>query len=542
MRRLTLAAAVAAVLLPLLAAPAAAAETVEEAPTVPVQEIGPGLYFPESNTYELHEVDVAAGAIGRRHDVTVVDSGLAKPETAPESRPELGVFGPGWQAEILGGTITRKLEVQSDAVVVTELDGGTSTRYALTSSVSFPSGGGVQKYEATDGSKITETTKWDASAGELRTTIVETLKTSTDTDEGDDTFANDSGAALSAAELTPTYTWTRLGALQGDNWRVAGFGTSAYGTTSLTYDSAGRISTVKEPAVGEKPEETVTLHYATTTTATSGSFGDYAGQVKEITLVSGSEAPKTVADFDYDLSGWLRSTSDPSSGTQEETYAYDAAGRLSEIDSLDLGAWDVSFPADSAAPVVTNTEPDRPSATDALAGPAGTFDPNDTEPDPADFPNPDIDGILSSPSYCSTVRNWMWYTKYGCATKVAHNGWHNPYFKNTPTGFRVVGINYDHCTSAPDQPRWNLFYKFDYRVACDMHDYGYGLIGNTYKGYRWYLDRNQEKNVDNLFFTTLVSKTCPKYIILSRPSCLRWAVIYRVGVSLGKPKNGADRT
>ncbi|MFI7699700.1 phospholipase A2 [Nonomuraea sp. NPDC049480] len=528
-------------LLPLLAAPASA-NTVEDAPTVPVQEIGPGLYFPESKAYELHEMDVAAGAIGRRHDVTVVDGGLAKPESAPASRPELGVFGPGWQADFLGGTIARKLEVQNGAIVVTELDGGTSSRYALTSSVSFPSGGGVQKYEASDGSKITETTKWDTTAGELRTTIVETLATSLDTDEGDDTFADDNGAPLSAAAVSLTYTWTKLGTLQGDNWRVAGLGTSAFGTTTLTYDPYARISTIKEPAAGDKPEETVTFHYATTTTATSGSFGDYAGQIKAITLVSGSEAPKTVASFDYDLSGWLRSTSDPSSGTPDETYAYDPYGRLAEIDSLQLGAWDMSFPANSAAPVVTNTEPDRPSAGDELAGPTGAvYDPNVTGPDPADFTNPDIDGILNSPSRCATVENWLWYTKKGCSSWAAHYGWRNPQFKNTPTGFQVVGITYDHCTGSPDKPRY-LFWKFDFRVACDMHDYGYGLIGNTYKGYRWYLDRNKKSKVDNLFFTTLAKKTCPKYSKAARVGCLQLAAVYRVGVLAGKPKKGADAT
>ncbi|MEQ4719281.1 phospholipase A2 [Nonomuraea sp. B19D2] len=344
-------------------------------------------------------------------------------------------------------------------------------------------------------------------------------------DEGDDTFVNDGGAPFTAAELSPTYTWTKLGTLQGDNWRVAGFGTTAFGTSSLTYDSAGRISTIKEPAVGEKPEETVTLHYATTTTATAGSFGDYAGQVKEITLVSGTEAPKTVASFDYDLSGWLRATSDPSSGTPAETYAYDAAGRLDQMSSLDLGGWDLSFPADSAAPAAASTEPDRPAADNPLVtGPAS-----------------DVDGTLSSPSYCTTATHWLWYTKRGCSSWAAHYGWHNPQFKNTPTGFQVVGINHDHCTSAPDQPRY-LFWKYDFRVACDMHDYGYGLIGNTYKGYRWYLDRSKKSQVDNLFFTTLAKKTCPKYSKLARPGCLQLAAVYRVGVMKGKPKNGADAT
>ncbi|MEU7862674.1 phospholipase A2 [Nonomuraea sp. NPDC049141] len=543
MRRFTLATAVAAVLLPLLAASPAAADTVGDAPTVPVQGIGPGLYFPASHTYELHESDVAAGAIGRRHNVTVVDDGLAKPQTAPASRPELGVFGPGWQAEFLGGTIARKLEIQNGAVVVTELDGGTSTRYALTSSISFPSGGGIQKYEDPNGSKITETTKWDAAAGELHTTVVETIASNLATaDEGDDVFVNAGGTPFTEAELSPTYTWNKLGTLQGDNWRVTGFGTSAYGTSLLTYDSAGRISTIKDPAVDEKPEETVTLRYATTTTATSGSFGDYAGQVKEITVVSGTEAPKTVARFDYSLSGWLSAASDPSSGTAAETYTYDTAGRLDHLNSLELGNWDLSFPANSASPTVASTELDRPSAIDPLAGATGVGDPNAVEPPASDFTDPaSIDGTLSSPTKCATVENWLWYTKKGCSAWAAHYGWHNPQFKNTPTGFQVVGINHDHCTNSPDKPRY-LFWKFDFRVPCDMHDYGYGLIGNTYKGYKWYIDRNKKSKVDNLFFTTLVKKTCPAYSKAARVGCLQLAAIYRVGVLAGKPKNGADAT
>ncbi|MEV0388165.1 phospholipase A2 [Nonomuraea sp. NPDC050643] len=542
MRRFLLAAAVAAALLPLLAVPATA-DTVVDAPTVPVQGIGPGLYFSESNTYELHELDVTAGAIGRRHNVTVMDGGLARPETTPASRPELSVFGPGWQAEFLGGTIARKLEIQNGAVVVTELDAGISTRYVLTSSVSFPSGGGIQKYEDPNGSKITETTKWDATAGELRTTVVETLMSHLATAEaGDDVFANAADTPFTVAELSLTYTWSKLGTLQGDNWRITGFGTTAFGTSVLTYDSAGRISTIKEPAVDEKPEETVTLRYATATTATAGSFGDYAGQVKEVTLVSGADAPKTVARFDYDLSGRLRSTTDPSSGTPAETYAYDTAGRLDQVNSLELGGWDLSFPANSAAPSAASTELDRPTVNDPLAGATGVGDPNAVEPPAADFTDPDtIDGTLSSPKACATVENWLWYTKKGCSAWAAHYGWHNPQFKNTPTGFQVVGIDHDHCTKSPDKPRY-LFWKFDFRVPCDMHDYGYGLIGNTYKGYKWYLDRNKKRKVDNLLFTTIAKKTCPKYSKAARVGCLQLAAIYRVGVLAGKPKKGADAT
>ncbi|MEU7837312.1 S8 family serine peptidase [Nonomuraea sp. NPDC049129] len=92
--------------------------------------------------------------------MAAIDGSLAQPKAVPASRADLSVFGPGWQAEFLGGMTGRKLEVLSDAVQVTELDSGEKTRYALKSSVSFPDGGGVRRYEAEGGAKLTETTRW----------------------------------------------------------------------------------------------------------------------------------------------------------------------------------------------------------------------------------------------------------------------------------------------------------------------------------------------------------------------------------------------
>ncbi|WP_093172629.1 phospholipase A2 [Sinosporangium album] len=151
---------------------------------------------------------------------------------------------------------------------------------------------------------------------------------------------------------------------------------------------------------------------------------------------------------------------------------------------------------------------------------------------------------LANPSHCSAASHWMWYTRANCAAWAAHYGWRYPYWKQLPTGIWVVGIYHDHCTMSPDRPSR---FKFDFRHPCDMHDYGYGLIGNTYKPYVYYLDRHRKVDVDVTFYVTLRDKTCPAYggrWLGQRIStiCKRWAYIYRTGVRTGNPKNGADAT
>ncbi|MGW0203079.1 hypothetical protein, partial [Nonomuraea sp. NPDC003201] len=146
MRRLALPVAVSAMLLPFLA-PEVSAAALADPPPANVQEVGPGQYSSDTKTFKLTELDVSAGAISRKHGVALTAGDLARPQSAPATRPELGVFGPGWQAEFAGGEINRKLENQNGTIVVTELDEGTSTSYPLKSSVSFPDGGGIQTYE-----------------------------------------------------------------------------------------------------------------------------------------------------------------------------------------------------------------------------------------------------------------------------------------------------------------------------------------------------------------------------------------------------------
>ncbi|SEF95434.1 phospholipase A2 [Nonomuraea solani] len=537
MRRLALPVAVTAMLLPFVAVatPVSATVLADPAPAE-VQEIGPGQYSSDDKTFKLSELDVSAGAISRRHGVALAGGDLARPQSAPATRPELGVFGPGWQAEFVGGAINRKLENQNGTIVVSELDEGTSTSYALKSSVSFPDGGGIQTYQATDGSKITETTRWDAAIGAMRTTTAETYVTDLGPLEaGDDTFTNADGTPVSNTDLQLTYTWSRQpGAPSADPWRVTSVGTAAFGKSSISYDGQARISSVKEPATAETPESVTRFTYATATTATGTALGDFAGRLKNITVAYGTDAPQTEASYAYDPNGLLRTVSDPSVGATQATYAYDPVGRLSSIESVNSGGWQLTFPAGAAAPQVTATDLDMPVNGGTTEGAAGVEDPNVDEPPASDFLPDGLDPPQSYPKKCNTGKTWMWYTKSGCSAFSFHGGkFRKPAWKRTASGFKVRGIEYDHCTKSPDRPA-----KFDFRPACDSHDYGYGLMTNQKKRYKYYLDRNvvRKLDVDTRFYITLRDKVCGGYFILVRGACKKLAKVYYAAVlAFGMP-------
>lgn len=525
------------------AGPANPANTVVEPPLAAgeLQQVGPGLYSTAEKSFEIYETDVAEGLMSRSHTVIAQASGVAKPESAPASRPDMGVFGPGWEAEFLGGQLNRKLEEKPNSFVVTDLDVNVALTYTLKSSVDYPNGGGVRKYETAEGDKLTETTRFDASTGTLVSTIAETgavAGASADVDQSADT---DAGSPISVDALTPTYTWKQA-APGANGWRVTGVGTVADGTLSTAgYDTKGRISSIKEAATEEVPEQSLVVKYSTATTATGTTPGEFVNRAKEIVLTTGATT-QTLARYSYDASGLLRSVANPVEGTAPvSSYAYDSTGRVSDVASPSNGTWDLTFPADAAVPNVEPIGPARPSAESPFQGAAGITDGAATAPPATDFISGEISDPQAYPRKCSRATDWLWYLKSGCAAWAAHYGWHQPLWKKTPTGHWVVGINNDGC-STPG-PNISKPGGFNFRTACDMHDYGYGLIGNTYKGYKYYLDRSKKSNVDNAFHTTMKKYSCKAYFITKRPKCngIAWAYYKAVGLK-GKPKNGANAT
>ncbi|MFH8498874.1 hypothetical protein [Streptomyces coeruleorubidus] len=89
--------------------------------------------------------------------------------------------------------------------------------------------------------------------------------------------------------------------------------------------------------------------YATSTTATPDSFGDYKGQVQEVLLYSTGkgDSPSTstsVATYRYESDGRLRQQWNPrlARSTQIQ-YSYDAAGRVTSYRTATDQPWTLSY-------------------------------------------------------------------------------------------------------------------------------------------------------------------------------------------------------
>ncbi|MFE6223406.1 phospholipase A2 [Streptomyces sp. NPDC057854] len=536
---------------PVAALPAAGTATVDP-PLAEgeLREVGPGIYSTADQSFEIYESDVTVGLMGRSHTVSVHPDGVSRPESAPASRKDMGVFGPGWEAEFVGGQLNRKLELKGDTVVITDLTMNAPVTYTLKSALDYPDGGWVRKYATPEGDTFTETTRFNATTGTMVSTGTETTNVaasvpdsdpSADTDTDTDT---DADTPTNYNDLTPSYTWKQVGP-GADSWRVTGLGSvSNNALSTITYDSAGRVSTVKDSEIGETTSRLLTVKYSTTTTATSTSHGEFAGRAREITLTDGATV-QTLARYSYDASGLLRSVANPVAGIDTvSAYDYDTTGRVSDVTSPSNGEWDLSFPAGATSPNVEPAGPERPAADEPIEGAPGINDPAASGPSPTDFVDGEITDTQANPRYCSAATDWLWYLKRGCASWVAHYGWKSPTYKWTPTGKRVMGVNGDGCsTPGPNIHRPN---GYNFRAACDMHDYGYGLIGNTYKSYPYYLDRSKKSNVDNAFHTTMKTHSCKAYWWGTRWKCHNNAWLYYKAVSSkrwgGDPKNGADAT
>jgi YD repeat-containing protein len=262
-------------------------------------------------------------------------------------------------------------------------------------------------------------------------------------------------------------------------WRVTEVGTPERGMGGVAYDAQGRVTRIATGTPDGSGAGYAELHYA-------------GALVDSVSYVAGSgSAPVTVASYRYDLAGRLVGVTTPRDGVQT-TYAYDALSRLTVVDSPTTGSWTYQYGTGSE-PVTAEEDP----------------------------------GTIAA-SVCSTATSYMW-GESGCwADPVRHYGLHSPSWKTTPTGKSVVGIDYDHCTSSPDQPD-----GFDFRPACDMHDYGYGVIATGY------LSDDKKFAVDEVFYTTLKEHTCPAYSAWERWACNADAWIYRQAVNQGDPQNGA---
>lgn len=105
------------------------------------------------------------------------------------------------------------------------------------------------------------------------------------------------------------------------------------GKTTYNYDSAGRVTSIVAPlpdgvtsCVAGTPSagcRVLKISYATTTTATSTTAGDYAGQVSKITAQVNTDSDRTLATYQYNSTGQLVTQTD---GRTSLTTAYTWTG------------------------------------------------------------------------------------------------------------------------------------------------------------------------------------------------------------------------
>ncbi|MFI6326520.1 phospholipase A2 [Nonomuraea sp. NPDC050556] len=405
------------------------------------------------------------------------------------------VLGPNWRLEPLGGMLGNRLkDTSANGYIEVALSSGTSSlRY------------------------IADTGKPGTFVEEDGTTVVK---------NSDGTFTQ-----TGEPDTGLSYTWTKV----GTEYLVTALTAKDGGITTISYDAKGRVSQMAVPATPMSAEEAsasttqvctaagpkcsaITLRYATATTGTATVFGDFSGQLSDITYdAAGDTAAIVVNKYAYDNAGRLREVRNLRKGLEDEpaipatTYTYDAKGNITKLSTPENGAWTLVYEAVGKLK----------SATPAPAAPALRAS---TPAGPPGYPR------------CRYAADYMWGLKSCWAGPVPMEYFGKKLtsrWKQTPGRKAVVGVNNDKCTS----PTGSKPPGFDFSIACDMHDFGYGVIYLRTKAW----DISMKGAVDAVFYTTMRDYTCniesnariKRVTWTKRSLCRDWAYKYYYGVIKG---------
>jgi RHS repeat-associated protein len=242
-----------------------------------------------------------------------------------ESTAASGVFGPGWTADFA---------VDNTGAANLIVDDQTASSGALNF---VDTAGDVLAYATPNGQKASSPT------GTY-------IPVDSDTSKENNTVAI-SGAAssktLTLTDLNGTVTtWRASGGEANATWVPVSVAMAGQqGSISYSSDNLGRITRVLAPvpdgvscpAVGTLPAgcSWLRLAYASSTTATSSSAGDYAGRLKSVYFNSydpstSSMGEAKVAGYTYDGNGRLAVVTDPRSGLAK-SYEYSTYGAFTAL-------------------------------------------------------------------------------------------------------------------------------------------------------------------------------------------------------------------
>ncbi|GAA3096478.1 DNRLRE domain-containing protein [Streptosporangium carneum] len=276
-------------------------------------QIGPGEVALQTGDFSVKATDAGLFGVEVGRTLTTLDPTADRDD---EQLTENKVFGPGWRAGF-------------PAVPSSIADFYPSTG---TDSLQFVGPSGETLNYVRDGQKFTGV--HDAADGSQITVGTEEL-----------TVTDASGSKT---------TYTRL----NGKWVVARAETAA-AESAVTYhrDAQGRVTRVLAPVpTGVTCGATLIagcraleIGYASSTTATgvASGWGDYTGQVKQVSFTAfdpATNAMKTtvLASYLYDSTGHLRQVTDPRTNLAT-TYYYTAEGRLSQLTPPGLAPWRMEY-------------------------------------------------------------------------------------------------------------------------------------------------------------------------------------------------------
>ncbi|MFD4976496.1 RHS repeat-associated core domain-containing protein [Streptomyces sp. NPDC058424] len=296
-----------------------------KAGTAPTEQVGPGEVNTLTGDYTVDATDVSAFGM----DVTRTASSRSQATSAEGLVP---IFGTEWSSgvtsEISGSEYVQVRKTSSTSVELLNVSGD---KVAFTA---------------------TSSSGWKAAPGYVDLTLTGSMTGSTFT------LTDQSGTVTKFTKVDPNAT----------TWPIATSALSVSNTTTTVVSEAvtSGSSTLARPKYVIAPTSAVSQEtcattpstagcrmlefvYASSTTATSSAFGDYAGrveQVKEWTTSSGaaSATATVVAQYAYDASGRLRAVWDPRiSPALKTTYTYDSASRVVTLTPPGELAWTFTY-------------------------------------------------------------------------------------------------------------------------------------------------------------------------------------------------------
>ncbi|MEU0414744.1 DNRLRE domain-containing protein [Streptomyces griseorubiginosus] len=305
--------------------------------TAPASEVGPGELNALTGDFSLSATDASG------FDMSVDRSASSRePSAGAEVEGQAAIFGPQWSAGVTDDTtdtdwaLLRKTSDTSVAVMDADSD---ETGFTATTGSGWKPEPGLEDLTLTSKDSAGVTTN------DLTKISIFTLK-------------DDEGITTTFKKTDPsTATWqvsTMYGPTDGSTTTVVSEKVASGSSALVRPKYVIAPTSAASAAACEGNPSTVGCRmlefvYATSTTATGSTLGNYNGQVVEIREWStepGASAATSVAiaQYAYDASGRLREKWDPRIGqTLKTAYTYDSAGRVLTLTPPGQLAWTFTY-------------------------------------------------------------------------------------------------------------------------------------------------------------------------------------------------------